>query len=134
MLASLWSNRMFYRRPDYQPTAYDDDWEDIPASGSIAKWLGGVVAPIALITYGVTCFSTRHGMLPGRNGPLDLFGADAIADGLAIVSLGLFLHCHYFWGNIFHLATWAVLGKIVSLIGLIGGLVYLMIHVGVLGR
>jgi hypothetical protein len=46
----------------------------------------------------------------------------------------VFLHCHYFWGNIFQLSAWAALGKIVSLIGMIGGLGYLLIHVGVLGN
>ena len=125
---------MSYRRPDYNPTAYDDDWEDIPASGPIPKWLGGVLVPVAMIAYGIHCFATGHGEIPGRDYSMAVSGANAMAVGMASLSLGLFLHCHYFWGNIFHLAAWAVLGKIVSMIGFICGLGYLLIHVGVLGH
>ena len=125
---------MLDRRPDYEPTAFDADWSDIPASGPIPKWLGGVAVPIAMIVYGVVCFVTGHGDIPGRFGSMSVSGADAVALGLASVCLGAFLHCHYFWGNIFQLAAFAVLGKIVSLIGMIGSLVYLLIHVGVLGH
>jgi len=125
---------MLNRRPNYEPTAYDDDWEDIPTSGPIPKWLGGVLVPIAFIAYGVICFVTGQGDIPGRFGSLSVTGANAVALGVAAVSIGLFLHCHYYWGNIYHLAAFAVLGKIVSLIGMIGGLVFLLIHVGVLGH
>ena len=125
---------MIHRRPDYEPTAYDDDWGDIPASGSIPKWIGGVAVPMALIAYGITCIVTRHGEMPGRNFSMEVSGANAVALAVASVNLGVFLHCHYFWGNIFQMSALAVLGKIVSLIGMIGGLGYLLIHVGVLGN
>src|SRR6185437_16056163 len=120
--------------PDYQPTAYDDDWEDIPASGPVPKWIGGALVPLLLVSYGVICFATGHGVLPGHSGSMDLYGVNSTALGLASMSLGLFLHCHYFWGTIFHLSPWAVLGKIMSLIVLIGSLGYLIVHVGVFGR
>lgn len=57
-----------------------------------------------------------------------------MALGLASVGAGIFLHCHYFLGNIFHLAVWAVLGKIASLILFIASLVYLLIHIGIFGH
>jgi hypothetical protein len=124
---------MSYRRPNYEPTAYDDDWEDIPASGPIAKWFGGMIVPLALIAYGITCIITQHGIVGSRT-PLELHGMKAVALGIATVSIALFLHCHYFWGNIYHLSAWAVLGKIVSLIAFIGSIGYLLWYVGVLGK
>ena len=125
---------MIHRRPDYQPSAYDDDFEDIPSSGLIPKWIGGVIIPAGLVVYGIVCFVTGHGELPGQFGSMTLTGTDAMALATAITSIGVFLHCHYFWGNIFHLGAWATLGKIASLLGIISGLGYLLVHVGVLGR
>jgi hypothetical protein len=125
---------MFYRRPDYQPTAYDDDWEDIPASGPVPKWLGGMAGPILLTGYGMTCILTKHGVMPGRYDSMELHGRNAVALGVAILGMGALLHFHYFWGNIVHLSPWAVPGKIVSLLSIIGGLGFLLYHVGVLGH
>jgi hypothetical protein len=125
---------MIYPRPDYRPTPYDDDWEDIPKSGPVPKWLGGVIVPLALIGYGVTCFFTKHAVLSGRFDSMELHGANATALAVTILSLGIFLHCHYFWGNIIHLSPWAVLGKIVSMTAMIGSLGFVIVHVGVLGH
>src|SRR2546421_6892398 len=90
-------SRMIYRRPEYQPTAYDDDWEDIPASGFVPKWLGGVVGPLVLIGYGVSCFVTGHGAIPAHIGSMEVYGANAAALGSASCAAALMLHCHYFW-------------------------------------
>jgi hypothetical protein len=54
--------------------------------------------------------------------------------GVASCSTALLLHCHYFWGNIYHLSACAVLGKIIALIGFVAGLGYLLVHVGVMGH
>ena len=125
---------MLTPHPDYKPTAYDDDFEDIPTPGPVPMWLGGILIPLAHIAYGLSCLITRHGVLPGNRASMELTGSNAIALGLATMSIGLFLHTHYFWGNLYHLAAWAVAGKIVSLITLIASLGYLLVHVGVLGR
>ena len=65
---------------------------------------------------------------------MDLFGTNAVALGLAGLSIGAFLHCHYFWGNVYHLSAFAVLGKILSLMSFIGSVGYLIVRVGVLGK
>ena len=91
--------------------------------------------PLLLAGYGLHCIVTGHDVLPGgRSQSMELYGAESIALGLATLGGGRFLHCHYFWGNIYHLAAWAVIGKIVGLLMLIGGLGYLLWHVGVLGH
>jgi hypothetical protein len=125
---------MIHPRPDYQPTAYDDDFEDIPTASVVPKWIGGIVTPVACITYAIHCFSTRHGLLVGQSHWMDVYGANAVAVGVACSSVGLMLHCHYFWGNVYHLFACAVLAKIASLIGLIASLGYLTVHVGILGH
>jgi hypothetical protein len=60
-------------------------------------------------------------------------GLNAVALGIAGMSAGIFVHCHYFWGNVFNQAWVAVLGKIVSAIAFIAALVFVLIHNGVLG-
>lgn len=125
---------MLPRIPDRLVTAYDDDFEDIPSSGPIAQYGGGVALPLMLIGYGIACIIRRHAVLSGRNIPLELDGAKAVALAIATIALGTFPHCHYFWGNIYHLSAWAVVGKIVSAIAFIGGLGFLIVRIGVLGH
>jgi hypothetical protein len=48
------------------------------------------------------------------------------------MSLGLFLHCHYFWGK-YHLSVVSVLGKILSAVAFIAALAFLLVRVGVFG-
>lgn len=125
---------MYIRLPDHEPTAQGDDLVDIPAAGPLPKWVGGIIVPIAAIAYGVPCLITGHGVMGNRQTATDLYGPDAIAFGLACVAVGLFMHCHFFWGNIFHQAPIAVLGKIAALILFISSTGYLLIHFGILGH
>ena len=94
----------------------------------------GIVLPLVLIGYGIWCFAAGHGVLWGEYTRLDLYGIKAIALGTASLSLGIFLHCHYFWGNIYHLAPFAVAGKKISAVGFIGSLGYLIVRIGGLGK
>ena len=52
----------------------------------------------------------------------------------AAMSIAVFMHCHYFWGNIYNQAWFAVLGKIIAGCGFIAGLGIVIIRVGILGR
>lgn len=123
---------MFDRFPDREPTAYDDDWEDPPASGWFPKWVVGVGLAVALLAYGVVVLATGHARLGGRF-PMDLAGAKATAYAVAVLGVGGLLHCHYFWGNIYHFSSLATVGKILSLLAFIGGAGYLIVRVGIWG-
>ena len=128
---------MIDRRPNGEPTAYDDDddFADRPPAGVVPQWVGGVAAPLLLTAYGIHCLFTGRATLFGRGGTsMTVHGPDAVAVAGATVCIGVFLHCHSFWGNVYHLAAWAVLGKIVSLVGMLVSLVYLLVHLGLLGR
>jgi len=121
---------MQWRSP-YNPTAYDDDWEDQPAQGPFYKWGLGVALPLLALCFGVYAIATRQAAY-GRV-PMELHGPNAIAFGVAGISLGVFLHCHYFWGNVYNQAWFAVLGKIAAGCGFIAALGVLIVRVGVLG-
>src|SRR5690349_13769888 len=105
----------------YDPSPYDDDFEDQPTQGPFYKWVLGVGLPALIGWFGAVALIHREAHFNGRV-PIDLYGLNAIAAGTAGVSLALFLHCHYFWGNIYDQAWFAVLGKIIGAIGFIAGL------------
>lgn len=113
------------------PSAYDDDWEDQPGQGPVYQWGLGVVVPLALIVCGAFGIITRQIGFGGRGVAMTLHNANAIAFGVAWVAAGAFLHCHYFWGNIYDQAWGAVIGKIVSAIVFIVGMGYVLVRVGV---
>ncbi|MBC7784214.1 MAG: hypothetical protein H7144_10270 [Burkholderiales bacterium] len=122
---------MWWRYP-YNPTAYDDDWEDQPGQGVFYLWGLGVVLPLALIGYGSYAIAVRQISFGGQIS-MTLHGPNAIAFGIAWVSAAVFVHCHYFWGNIFDQAWFAVVGKIFGACGFIASLAFLGIRNGVLG-
>jgi len=64
---------------------------------------------------------------------MELHGPDAVALGIAFISVAVFFHCHCFWGNIYQLSASAVLGKILSIIAFIATLGYLFVQIFVLG-
>ena len=122
---------MWWRLP-HNPTANDDDWEDQPGQGTFYQWGLGVAVPLALIGYGIYAVAMQQ-ITFGSRISMTLHGLNAIAFGIAWVSAGVFVHCHYFWGNIFNQAWFAVLGKIIAGCGFIAGLVFVLVRNGVLG-
>jgi len=120
-------------RVNYNPSPYDADWEDIPSSGPFPKWFGGVIVPLVLMALGTICVISGHAVV-GGDIPLELHGPNAVALGIAAISIALFFHCHYFWGNIYHLSFLATLGKIISMLAFIGSLGYLLVCVGIFGQ
>jgi hypothetical protein len=122
---------MWWRYP-YRPTPYDDDWEDQPGQGLLYQWGLGAVLPLLLIGYGLNAIVMQHVEFGSRIS-MTFRGLNATAFGVAWVSAGVFVHCHYFWGNIYNQAWFAVLGKIVAAIGFIAGLIFVLVRNGVLG-
>ena len=126
---------MWFWRVPHNPSAYDDDFEGQPTQGWWHKWMLGIIAALAMIGWGLFALSTQHAILFSRNLQRETFhGPNALALGCAGASLGLFLHFHYFWGNIYDQAWFAVLGKVATLIGLIASLAFVIVRVGVLGH
>jgi hypothetical protein len=120
------------QRFPYEPTAYDDDWEDQPGQALGYQWGLGVLVPLALVAYGGYAIVMRQVEFGSRI-TMTLQGTNAVAFGVAWVSAGVFVHCHYFWGNVYNQAWWAVLGKIVGAMGFIAGVGVVLVRNGVLG-
>ena len=123
----------FWRTP-HNPGAFDDDFEGQPTQGWFHQWVLGVLLPAAAAAWGAWALVTRRIEYDGSGASLSLAGVNAVAFGVALMSLGLFLHCHYFWGNVYDQAWFAVLGKIIGAVGFIGGLGVVIVRAGVLGR
>lgn len=123
---------MWFWRVPHNPSAYDDVFEGQPAQSWWHKWMLGVVVPLGLIGFGLWIIIAQEITTIGRH-RATFHGINAISLGCAGVSIGLFLHFHYFWGNIYDQAWFAVLGKIVALIGLITSLAFVIVRVGLLG-
>jgi hypothetical protein len=107
--------------------------EDQPAQGWFFPWILGAALPLGIFAYGVCATITRRATFFGSQSTMPVTGTNATALGIAAISLAIFLHCHYFWGNIYDQAWPAVLGKIVSACGFIAGLGTLIVRVGLLG-
>jgi uncharacterized BrkB/YihY/UPF0761 family membrane protein len=122
---------MLSRLP-HDPTAYDDDWEDQPAQRPFYKWALGVAVLLVILGFGLHAISTGEAVYGGQM-KLTLHGINADAFGVAAVSAAVFMHCHYFWGNVYDQAWFAVLGKIIAAIGFIVGLGVLLIRFGLFG-
>src|SRR5258708_3898200 len=122
-----------WSRTPHNPGPYDDDWEDQPGQGPFYQWFLGAALPLAIFTYALSVILTHQASFGGnQTPPMRLEGLNATALGIAAISASLFLHCHYFWGNIYNQAWFAVLGKILSACGFIAGLGILLVRVGVL--
>jgi len=122
---------MSWRLP-HNPTAYDDDWEDQPGQGPLYQWGLGVAVPLVLFAYGIYAVVAQQAHFGGEM-PMAIRGLNATAFGIAWASAGLFLHCHFFWGNVFNQAWLAVLGKIIGACGFIAGMAFVVVRNGVFG-
>jgi hypothetical protein len=122
---------MFVRSP-HNPSPYDDDWEDQPPQGPFFRWILGVSVPLAMVGLAARALVRREVNFSGRVA-ITLHGTNAVAFGVAIVAAAVFLHCHYYWGNVYNQAWFAVLGKIISACAFIAGLATVIVRVGVLG-
>lgn len=124
---------MWWRLP-YNPGPYDDDWEDQPAQSGFHKWGLGVCIPAIILAYGIWILATQTARFYDNQISLELHGYNADAYAVAVIAAALFLHCHYFWGNVYNQAWFAVAGKIIAACAFVAGLAFLCIRVGILGR
>lgn len=89
-----------WNRNPYEATANTiESLSDAPSGGPLKMWLAGVGVALIPIGYGLHCLLTGHAVLPGQKGSnLDTHGRTAVALAIAYLSIGAFLHFHYFWG------------------------------------
>lgn len=62
-------------------------------------WLLGVVLALVPIVYGVNCLQVGRTKFFGSHGVnLEVEGPAGVALSIAYISLGMFIHGHWFWG------------------------------------
>lgn len=112
--------------------------EGPPQGGSAEAWIYGVGVALPAFAYGVFC-SIAHrawfvnvalkGFQPFPPGILrEWVGRPAIALGIMFIGIGAFAHFHWFWSNFPRLAPYYEIGKLASLVVLIGGLAWWVIE------
>jgi hypothetical protein len=97
----------------------------------IAAWIYGVVVAVIPTAYGFWCVAAKSAIFVGGR-PICFVtysGAAAIALGITYVSVGLFLHCHFFWSTHERYAGFGDIAKMVSIAGVIGGIGYFIYSV-----
>jgi hypothetical protein len=95
------------------------------------QWIVGVGIAALLALYAVICMISQRAMFlrvrPVRM--IEMLGANAVAVGALYLSAALFLHCHWFWNSHPEYHGYAQLGKVASLVGVVGSLGYLFYNV-----
>lgn len=115
---------LFTRKVGYHDNVLADDFTSIPETTFWTKWFGGCALPLGLAGYAVHCYVTKHAIMPGLTRLqftyMHLYGTEAFYFSLAVLSLALLLHFHYFWNAITRLEPFSELLKNIALLGLIG--------------
>ena len=107
-----------------------DDLAGFPEPTFWSKWFGGIIIPVLAFVYGAHDCIEKQAVLIivqryGGSSRTELIGDEAVALGLAWISAACFLHVHYYWTASPRLAVLSHLGKIISVLGIIGSLSYL---------
>lgn len=90
---SIWTRRT-------HRTAFDgaEDLAYGPSGGRAKQWIAGAILAYLPIIYGIHCIQRGHTTLFGRGSSETLVGSAGISLAIAYISIGAFLHFHYFWG------------------------------------
>jgi hypothetical protein len=116
----FWTNRV-------HRTAFDDaeDLAYAPSGGRIKMALLGIGLAVIPLGYGAHCLLTGHARFFGRSGThLDLEGSAAVALAIAYISIGAFIHAHWFWGLLPRFEPLSYLLKLVSALAFLGSFGY----------
>jgi hypothetical protein len=113
------------------------DWlTDPPSGGPLQMWAVGAVLSAIVSGYGFLCCVTQHATTIGlttRSRSLsqglwvEISGVHAVTYGLVLISIGLFIHFQWFWGNHRRLGQFYELAKYAAVVAVILALV---VHVG----
>ena len=115
---SLWT-----RNPYQSTTETAESLAYSPVGGRLKIWLAGVVCALIPIGYGVYCLRTGRAWFPGQHGSgMETHGSAAVALAIAYISIGAFLHFHYFWGLHAKLHMVSPILKLLAVVTFLGSL------------
>jgi len=95
-------------------------------------WVYGIVSSSAIALYGLSCVATQTAKFIGHLLPVRIVeynGSRAVALGLSYFAAAVFLHCHFCWADHEKYYGYAAIGKVVSLVGAVAGLIFLVFDV-----
>lgn len=98
-----------------------------PSGTPLSRWLGGIIVAALFAIYGAWCCWTQDAIfdLGSRFGQLRLTGDAAVAYGVMLLSVGAFLHLHFWWGASERWWRWSMAGKLLSLVSFVAAFAYL---------
>ena len=73
--------------------------DEDPRSGFTGKWTSGIFLALFSIGWGVVSLLSGRLVMSRRMGRFAFEGTPAALLSVALVSFGLYLHFHYFWGT-----------------------------------
>jgi|SRR6516165_4297456 len=88
------SSRKSYNPLTDEGLDVEGDFE--PSGGAAKKWVVGVGLVLLPVLYGVYCLMTSRVVLLGSDSTAE--GPAATGLAISFVSVGLFIHAHWFWG------------------------------------
>ena len=105
-----------------KPRSFDDLLDARAGGGASTMWLLGVAAALLPISYGIKCIVTRQGELGTTLFRSTVEGIPAVALGVGWIGVGLFLHCHFFFGLHPSLHAHSRWGKVIAVMIACAGL------------
>lgn len=105
------------------------DFDDDSPSDAWSKWFMGIVVPVAIASYGLSGIVERQFTLYGRRGiRRPLTGWDAVAGGMAVISIAVFLHARYFMAHSTTISQYTELAKVAALLTGIGSIGFIFVR------
>jgi hypothetical protein len=101
-----------------------EDFGESTSAGHVQRWVVGVGLASLVMLYSTICMVNQHAFFL-QSRPLkiiELHGFSAVSVGGVYFAAALFMHCHWFWSAHPVYYGYGQLGKIVSLVGILGGL------------
>lgn len=100
----------------YEPGGSFGDLAYGPSGGRVKQWLAGAALAGVPVIYGIVCLARGYTVLLGRGRSEKLYGEAGGALAIACISIGAFLHFHYFWGLSPRLERFSHPGKILCIL------------------
>lgn len=106
--------------------------------GKFPVWAYGIMCSGVIALYGLSCVVTQSALFIGRSRSSRSFrlieygGRPAVALGLSYIAIAIFMHCHFCWSEHEKYHGYAALGKLVSMLGGVAGIVFLIFDVIIL--
>ena len=87
----------------------------IPTPGPITILVGGIVIPILLVLYALSCIIWQEVGYSAYNASVTFYGSSAISIGIGIIALAGLLHCQFFWDSLYDSTLAGARSKLICL-------------------